>query len=137
MQLGTEGGRSSGKARFWAPECRSGSQCYNLQLHGERYPNCADAFARVAGRVRTGNRAGSTRTAENRHEDFLRLRDAVRRSAQQEYLPGVPRPAGIAAGAQSPRPRTCRARLAGAKSANAADLAVRAQKLFLSGFAEG
>ena len=54
------------------------------------------------GSLGAGHRAGDPRPAQDAHEDVLRLRAVLRRSAQHAHLPGLPGPARRAAGAQRP-----------------------------------
>src|SRR5213593_4523203 len=74
-----------------------------------------------------GRRPGNARPTPDRVEDVLRLLRGVRRPAQHERLPGVPRAAGRTPGAQRARARVHRAR----------EERVRAQELLLSRPAEG
>ena len=54
-------------------------------------------------RVRSRHRAGDPRPALDADEDVLRLRAELRRAAEHAHLPGLPRPAGRAAGRQRAR----------------------------------
>ena len=55
-----------------------------------------------ADRLGARHRAGDPRPAQDPHEDVLRLRAVLRRGAQHAHLPGLPRPARLAAGDQRP-----------------------------------
>ena len=88
--------------------------------------------------VRSRHRPRDSRPAADRDEDLLRLQHRVRRAAEHARLPGLPRAARRAAGAQ-PRARSIYAITAalalGCEVQRDVDL--RAQELLLSGPAEG
>ena len=74
--------------------------------------------------------------ARDREQVVLRLPERVRRRAEHERVPGVPRPAGVAAGAQRTGGRVRAARRRGAAPARAGALDLLAQELLLSRHAE-
>ena len=57
------------------------------------------------GEIRSGDRHRVPRRAEDRQQDVLRVPQRVRRRAEYEGVPGVPRVAGRAAGAERARDR--------------------------------
>src|SRR6266850_314634 len=65
------------------------------------------------------------------------FRHSLRRSAEHEYVPRLPRSAWRAAGPKSPRRGTRHARRARLASERAGEFAVRPEKLFLPRPAEG
>src|SRR5512132_4141817 len=93
-------------------------------------------LARHGGRIRNRDRARMPRRALDEHEDVLRVPQRVRRPAELERLPGVPRSAGVAPGPQREGDRVDRADRAGARLDDRAGLAVPPEELFLSRHAE-
>ena len=87
--------------------------------------------------VRARHRPRDSRPAADRLEDLLRLQHGVRRRAQHARLPGLPRAAGRAAGAEPRRGRLRDSRGARARLHDPRDVDLRAQELLLSGPAEG
>ena len=67
-------------------------------LEGGCPVNATDADWETVDRPRGARRAG------DRHQDVLRVPEPVRRRAQHQRLPGVPRPARLAAGGERDRP---------------------------------
>ena len=94
-------------------------------------------LARHGGHVRNRDRARVPRRALDGHEDVLRVPQRVRRPTELERLPGVPRPAGVAPGAQREGDRVDRADRARARLDDRAGLAVPPEELLLSRHAEG
>ncbi len=86
--------------------------------------------------VRAGHRAGDARRARHRVEDVLRLPDHVRRRAQHPDLPGLPRPARLAAGGQRGRDRVHHPDRARAALRDRGVVPVRPEELLLPGHAE-
>src|SRR5258708_30773 len=95
-----------------------------------------DIIARDAG-LRSSNRAGSSRPAFDAIENLLRMLDALRRAAEFADLSGVPGIARLAAGIESSRGGVGCESVAGAGMHSPRVLAIRAQKLLLSGSTEG
>src|SRR5438067_12780961 len=83
------------------------------------------------------HRLRDSRATEYRNEDFLRLLDALWRRAEREHVPCVSGPARRAAGLELARGRAWRAGCARARLAAQRAFDLRAEKLFLSGLAEG
>src|SRR5438128_2039946 len=82
------------------------------------------------------DRSRSSRSAQDALENVLRVSGGVRRRAEYAHLPGLPRPAGRAAGDEPRSTAHDGADRADAGLRYRADLQVRPQKLFLSGHAE-
>ncbi len=93
--------------------------------------------AAAAGTLGAGHRAGDPRPAQDAHEDVLRLRAVLRRSAQHPHLPGLPGAARRAAGAQRPRGGVRDHDRPRAGLRDRAALAVSPQELLLSRLAQG
>ena len=76
---------------------------------------------------------GGARRTVDRDQDVLRVRQRVRRRTQHPGVPGVPRAAGLVAGAQPGRRRVGHPHRAGAELRHRAVGPVRQEELLLSG----
>ena len=90
----------------------------------------------AARRLGDGDRARGALRAGHRHEAVLLVRQPLRRRAQRQHLPHLPRPARLAAGAQRRRGRDGHAARPGAAVRREA-LGVRPEELLLSGPGQG
>ena len=90
----------------------------------------------VLARVRAGHRPGDACRAGHRVEDVLRLPDRLRRRAEHPDLPGLPGPAGRAAGRQRGGDRVDDPDRAGAELLDRVVVPVRPEELLLPGHAE-
>ncbi|CAA9318339.1 MAG: Aspartyl-tRNA(Asn) amidotransferase subunit B @ Glutamyl-tRNA(Gln) amidotransferase subunit B, partial [uncultured Frankineae bacterium] len=86
--------------------------------------------------VRGGHRPGDPRRARHGREDVLRVRHELRRRAQHPHLPGLPGPAGGAAGRQRAGDRVDDPHRAGAALRHRRLVPLRAQELLLPRHAE-
>src|SRR5258705_4553821 len=74
-----------------------------LDSHAEADTRCNEYPARGPGGLRAGHRTRSPCATEDRHQGLLCVFDALRRSAEHEYVPRLPRSARCAAVPESPR----------------------------------
>ena len=86
--------------------------------------------------LRPGARPRGPRRARHRDEDVLRLPDRVRRRAEHPGVPGLPRPARLAAGDQPDGGRVGDPDRSGAELLDRAVVPVRAEELLLPRHAE-
>ena len=93
--------RPAGRRAGAGAGARRGDRCSGPPAVDRRRPR-HDASITARPRRRTGRRSSGSRStrAGHRHQAVLRLPQRVRRRAQHQHLPGVPRPARLAAGAQ-------------------------------------
>ncbi|CAA9297825.1 MAG: Aspartyl-tRNA(Asn) amidotransferase subunit B @ Glutamyl-tRNA(Gln) amidotransferase subunit B, partial [uncultured Friedmanniella sp.] len=91
---------------------------------------------RGGGDLRPRAGAGGARRAQHGVEDVLRLLDGVRGRAEHPDLPGLPRPAGLAAGGQRQGGRVGDPDRPGAQLLHRGVVPLRAEELLLPGHAE-
>ena len=125
---------SAGAARCWPG--RPNSRPRRRSAHEHHHSRAGDGLRRGAAAVRPGDGPRGPRRAQHRDQDVLRLRDRVRRRAEQPGLPGLPRPARRAARGQRQGGRVGDPDRAGAQLRDRDVVPVRPEELLLPGHAE-
>ena len=119
-----------------AGRCWTGSRSGGGPMTASTGSELTSALRRGARQLRPGARARGARRAEHRVEDVLRLLDGVRGGPEHPGLPGLPRPARLAAGGQRQGHRVGDPDRAGAELLDRGVVPVRPEELLLPGHAE-
>ena len=143
--VGRQGGLRPAGARSWrgcssrtSRQLRAPTRSPNVEAPPVRGvgPKAWPCLIAITMSLRSRHRPGDPRPAPDGDQDLLRLSDRVRRAAEHARLPGVPRAARRAAGAQSPAVDLA-VTAALALGCEVTSVGLRAQELLLSRSAEG